>query len=67
MTTLPATPTSYIPHRTWWHRYHVAAVLQYTLLTLIALLIMMMVDRRTQRDFAREWSASVRVQLPPPP
>jgi putative membrane protein len=34
---------------------------------LIALAIMILVDRRTQRDFARVWSASVRVQLPPPP
>ncbi len=34
---------------------------------LMALLIMILVDRRTKRDFAREWSASVRVQFPPPP
>ncbi len=39
MTTLPAINPNHRPHRSWWQRYHVAAVLQYTLLTLIALII----------------------------
>ncbi|MCU0466249.1 MAG: carbohydrate ABC transporter permease [Anaerolineae bacterium] len=39
MTTLPALSTPSAPRRSWWQRYRVGAVLQYTLLTLIALLI----------------------------